>query len=290
MHKNYLTNYKAAISDYTLWLKIIEAENKGLISEQNKWLTKNKIDTEKKRSFGLTHATFIRMSDIAECYLNLRDYRNAIVWLNKGIISLKEYREHNRNSDELSSKYEGIIHYYKAISHSNLREMKIACNEIELAFNYGYDAEECKRLKLEINCNANTVPTNSINSIPMMKKAGVYEVPVIINGVLKLNFIFDAGATDISISPDVALTLIKTGTVSDADFIGTENYKLADGSTIKSKVFLIKEIQLGNKKINNVKASISNSVKAPLLLGQSVLNKFGKVTIDYNKGVILFEG
>ena len=123
----------------------------------------------------------------------------------------------------------------------------------------------------------------------MIKKGGVYEVPITINGVLKINFIFDAGASDVSISPDIALTLIKTGTVKDEDFIGTESYKLADGSTIKSKVFLIKEIQLGNKKVNNVKASISNSVKSPLLLGQSVLNKFGKVTIDYNKGVIVFE-
>jgi aspartyl protease family protein len=52
---------------------------------------------------------------------------------------------------------------------------------------------------------------------------------------------------------------------------------------------MIKEIQLGSKKINNIKASISNSINAPLLLGQSALNKFGKVTIDYNKGVIVFQ-
>ncbi|MBL0273596.1 MAG: retroviral-like aspartic protease family protein [Chitinophagaceae bacterium] len=114
-------------------------------------------------------------------------------------------------------------------------------------------------------------------------------MPVLINSVLKLDFIFDAGAADVSISADVALTLIRTGTVTDKDFLGTETYKFADGSTAKSKVFLIREIQIGNKKVTNVKASISNSVTAPLLLGQSVLNKFGKVTIDYNKGVIVFE-
>lgn len=135
----------------------------------------------------------------------------------------------------------------------------------------------------------NNISTINSSSIPMKNIGGVYEIPVLINGVLKLNFIFDAGASDVSISPDVALTLIRTGTVTDKDFLGTETYKFADGSTAKSKVFLIKEIQLGNKKVSNVKASISNSVKAPLLLGQSVLNKFGKVTIDYNIGVIIFE-
>jgi aspartyl protease family protein len=144
-------------------------------------------------------------------------------------------------------------------------------------------------LVIKDTSNNNNLKTINTNSIPMVKKGGVYEIPVIINGSLKLNFIFDAGASDVSISPDVALTLIRTGTVTNADFLGTETYKFADGSTAKSKVFLLKEIQLGNKKVKNIKASISNSINAPLLLGQSVLNKFGKVTIDYNKSVIVFQ-
>jgi aspartyl protease family protein len=127
------------------------------------------------------------------------------------------------------------------------------------------------------------------NSIPMTKIGGVYEIPIIINNVIKLNFVFDPGAADVSISADVALTLIRTGTVTEKDFLGTETYKFADGTTAKSKVFIIKEIRLGNKTVTNVKAAISNSIKAPLLLGQSLLNKFGKVIIDYNKGVITFQ-
>ena len=123
----------------------------------------------------------------------------------------------------------------------------------------------------------------------MVKNGGVYEIPVFINSSLKLNFIFDSGASDVSVSPDVALTLIRTGTVTDKDFIGTATYKFADGSIAKSKIFILKELQIGNKTITNVRASISNSLEAPLLLGQSVLNKFGKVTIDYKNGVIHFE-
>ena len=52
---------------------------------------------------------------------------------------------------------------------------------------------------------------------------------------------------------------------------------------------MIKEIQLGNRIVNNVKASISNSLNAPLLLGQSVLSRFGKVSINYTKGIIEFQ-
>jgi aspartyl protease family protein len=137
--------------------------------------------------------------------------------------------------------------------------------------------------------NTNSILTIKSNSIPMKKVGGVYEIPILINGVLKLDFIFDAGAADVSISPDVALTLIRTGTVSNDDFLGTEIYKFGDGSTAKSETFMLKEIQIGNKKVTNVKASISKSIKAPLLLGQSVLNRFGKVTIDYKKGMITFQ-
>jgi hypothetical protein len=46
---------------------------------------------------------------------------------------------------------------------------------------------------------------------------------------------------------------------------------------------------MGDKTVTNVKATISNSLGAPLLLGQSVLNKFGKGTIDYKNGVFRFE-
>jgi aspartyl protease family protein len=35
-----------------------------------------------------------------------------------------------------------------------------------------------------------------------------------------------------------------------------------------------------------VKASISNELKAPLLLGQSALSKLGKILIDYNLGTL----
>lgn len=136
---------------------------------------------------------------------------------------------------------------------------------------------------------SNGISTTNSNSIPMTKNGGVYEIPVVLNESLKLNFIFDAGASDVSISPDVALTLIRTGTLTDEDFLGSETYRFADGTKAKSKIFIIKEIQIGNKKVFNVRASIATSINAPLLLGQSVLNKFGKVSIDYKNGVIIFQ-
>ena len=39
----------------------------------------------------------------------------------------------------------------------------------------------------------------------------------------------------------------------------------------------------------NVSASISNSLEAPMLLGQNALSKLGKISIDYNYGILCVE-
>ncbi len=127
-----------------------------------------------------------------------------------------------------------------------------------------------------------------INIVKVKKSNGVFSVPVELNGVLKIDFIFDSGASDVSISPDVALTLLKTGTIKKEDWLEGAYYKFADGSTAKSKRFKMSSIKIGNKIIKNVTCSISNSIDAPMLLGQSVLGKFGKYTFDnVNQRLIL---
>jgi antitoxin component YwqK of YwqJK toxin-antitoxin module len=129
-----------------------------------------------------------------------------------------------------------------------------------------------------------------VNGIPskvsMTREGGVYKLPVELNGVLKIDFILDSGASELSISPDVALTLLKTGTIKDSDWLPGAYYRFADGSSAKSKRFVLKSIKIGDRLITNISCSISNSINSPMLLGQNVLSKFGKYTID-NKGQVL---
>ena len=137
-------------------------------------------------------------------------------------------------------------------------------------------------VKIEPNMNNN-------NEVAVKKVGGVYSLPVELNEVLKINFIFDSGASDVSISPDVALTLLKAETIKDSDWLQGEYYKFADGSIAKSKRFKLKSLKIGNKVIRNVTCSISNSIDSPMLLGQSVLNKFGKYTFDNKRQLLIFE-
>ncbi|MCK9403414.1 MAG: retroviral-like aspartic protease family protein [Chitinophagaceae bacterium] len=127
------------------------------------------------------------------------------------------------------------------------------------------------------------------NSIDLTFENGVYKLPVNLNGVMSLNFTLDLGASDVSISPDVFLVLYRAGTINESDFIGTETYKFADGSTAKSNVFNLKTLKIGDIEIKDVRTSISNNLNSPLLLGQSALKKLPSYKIDNQKNKLIID-
>ena len=65
-----------------------------------------------------------------------------------------------------------------------------------------------------------------------MEGDGTLVVRVTINGQLTLKFLIDSGASDVSIPADVVLTLVHAGMITDADFLGKQTYRLADGSRV----------------------------------------------------------
>lgn len=124
------------------------------------------------------------------------------------------------------------------------------------------------------------------NALPMERKDGVTYVWIEVNGI-PLKFIFDTGASSIFISPAEALVLVKQGTLEESDIIGTENYQDATGGISEGTVINLKEVKMGNKILRNVKASVSDNIQSPLLLGQSALEQFGSIEIDNKNARII---
>jgi clan AA aspartic protease (TIGR02281 family) len=122
----------------------------------------------------------------------------------------------------------------------------------------------------------------------MKRQGGTFVVPVLINNALILNFTVDSGASDVSIPADVVMTLVRTGTIVDADFIGEQTYVLADGSKVKSHRFRIRSLQVGDRVIENVVGSVA-PVKGSLLLGQSFLGRFKSWSIDNASHALVLE-
>jgi aspartyl protease family protein len=117
---------------------------------------------------------------------------------------------------------------------------------------------------------------------------GVLTIPIKINGE-QMHFIFDTGASLISISITEANRLYSRGKLTELDFIGKSNFIDANGDITEGTIINLKSVVIGNRELKNVQACIIYGQNASLLLGQSALQKFGKVSIDYNMNEIIFE-
>jgi aspartyl protease family protein len=117
---------------------------------------------------------------------------------------------------------------------------------------------------------------------------GILKIPVIINGV-ELYFIFDTGASLITISNREASFLYKNGKLLEKDLIGRSQFVDANGDISEGTIINLSSLRIGNRELQNVQACVIDGQNAPLLFGQSALQKFGKVSIDYAKNEISFE-
>jgi aspartyl protease family protein len=155
---------------------------------------------------------------------------------------------------------------------------------------YGLNKEPDPFEKINETKKEGFISDNSSNTLKLIKtSSGLIEIPIVLNDVLRINFIFDSGASEVSLSPDVALTLMRTGTIEESDWLPSQTYTFADGSTAKSKRFLIKKLIIGNQVLTNIEASISKSIDAPMLIGQNVMNKLGSITIDYENQLLIIK-
>lgn len=125
-----------------------------------------------------------------------------------------------------------------------------------------------------------------VSEVPFTHEGGVTKVKCRIND-LPLHFVFDTGASDVSISTVEATFMLKNGYLSEKDIIGQQTYMTADGSISAGTTIVLRKVIFGDLELDDIKASVVNSQKAPLLLGQTVLQRLGKIEIDNSRNVLV---
>jgi clan AA aspartic protease (TIGR02281 family) len=123
--------------------------------------------------------------------------------------------------------------------------------------------------------------------VRLIKEGGVYHLPAKINDAIELKFIVDTGAADVMIPADVALTLVRTGTIAGNDFLGKAAYQMADGTVAEHAKLNLRTLQIGSMVIRNVEASVG-PVEGTLLLGQSALEKLEPWRMETKRGAFVF--
>jgi len=167
---------------------------------------------------------------------------------------------------------------------------------ISLSFN---GCGGCSKSGLKDKSNRNSRTSSQTNDfgtsnsqgktiVKMETESGVKYIYVEING-LKLKFIFDTGASSICISAAEATVLYRQGTLKKEDILDIQFFQDATGSVSAGTRINLRTVKIGNRVLQNIEAIVIDNNDAPLLLGQSALEKFGKISIDNKNNVIIFE-
>lgn len=128
-------------------------------------------------------------------------------------------------------------------------------------------------------CAAGVTPALPKSTVQLARASGIFVAPVVLNGTVKQYAILDSGASNLQIPQEVADELRRNGTLTDADGLGQRRYILADGKGVQQRVFRLRSLQIGDKVMENVVASVS-APNSRVLLGQSVLRRLNGWAID----------
>jgi hypothetical protein len=125
--------------------------------------------------------------------------------------------------------------------------------------------------------------------IPLEQHGEVYTLPVLVNGVITLNFILDTGASEVVIPFNFVSTLMRAGTITEKDFLPGKSFKTADGSVVRSSRFRIRELNIQGYRVFDVPGVVSSVTGIPLL-GQSFLSRVESWTLDNRAHKLILSG
>ena len=295
--KDKMKDYDGAIEDYTMAITLNPDDAYSYMCRGNVYQLKGEIE-KGKRDFEET----IRLDSIpeqADCsffayyYLGEKDKALSVM------DALLEKDEKGNCYDAaclysiMGEKDKAISYLTKALENGYRRfahmERDRDLDNIRNMQAYKDLVNKYKRMQQELENEEKLVDNEQYEEkkeeIPFAKEGGVCKVKCTINN-LPLHFIFDTGASDVSISSVEATFMIKNGYLLPNDIIGRQNYLNANGEISEGTVINLRDVKFGDLHLNNVKASVVKNQSAPLLLGQTVLSRLGKIEIDNNKSVL----
>jgi predicted aspartyl protease len=117
---------------------------------------------------------------------------------------------------------------------------------------------------------------------------GVFVLSGLLDSTTQTYFIVDSGAATVQVPEEAVEEMKRKGTLTDADFMGQHRFILADGRGMQQRVFRLRTLQIGDRTMENVMATMG-APKSRALLGQSFLRRLNWWKIDNVRNAIEFE-
>ena len=284
-----------AIDDYTMAITLYPQFPYALALRADLYTKQGKVDLAKADWQQVidveTEQNNIDRSPYA--YLALGNNEKAIAIVDSIIASDKD---NAGNYYDAACIYSRMKNKEKALEYLSLALEKGYSNVYSILKDYDMDfLRDTEEFKSLINMYKKATPQKTaavlskmqevVSEIPFTKENGVCNVKCKINE-LPLYFVFDTGASTVSLSMVEATFMMKNGYLSNKDVVGNSAFMDANGNVSEGTIINLKKVQFGELNLDNVRASVVKNQKAPLLLGQTVLSRAGKIEIDNQKKVI----
>ena len=126
-------------------------------------------------------------------------------------------------------------------------------------------------------------------SVPLEEAGGVYIASCKINDS-DARFIFDTGAAAVTLSLEYYNKAVANGSLLKIDVLPeVVNFQIANGDIIEGRMINLRSFKIGDLEIRNVLATIISSQDSDMLLGQTLLKRFGSYTIDNNNNKLIIQ-
>ena len=300
-YKKLSGNTDGAIEDYTMSLALDPEYSYAYFSRGDAYKKQGKKDlanADYKKAIEL-ESTPEKYTCIFYAYQGLGEYDKAIAAINAFIATdttdAGNYYEAACLYSRMEDKANALKYFEKTLElgYSNFAHIE---RDYDLDFIRSTDEfkaliNKYKSLRQTQNSgvsNASIEKESVTSEVAFTKEDGICKVKCSING-LPLFFYFDTGAADVTISMVEATFMMKNGYLKEQDIVGSQRYIDANGNVSEGTVINLKTVDFGGLELENVKASVVRNQKAPLLLGQSVLGRLGKIEIDNQRQVLIIK-
>lgn len=287
-----------AIDDFTMSITLDPEYSYSYVSRGDVYARQGKLDLAKA-----DYKKVVEIEDSPEKYECLHYAYHGLGENDKAIAAIDSIIA--RDGDKKGNYYDAACLY------SRMQNKEKALEYLEKCLELGYNRFHHIRLDHDMDFIRNTEEFNRLlekyesktkssgsslhvsktkgeevtSEIPFTKENGICNVKCKIND-LPLYFVFDTGASIVSLSMVEATFMMKNGYLDKKDVVGSQYFQDANGNVSEGTIINIRHVDFGELKLENVRASVVRNQKAPLLLGQSVLSRLGKIEIDNSNHLI----
>lgn len=295
MTKKLVDDIDGAIDDYTMAITLFPKFPYALALRADLYTQQGKLDLAKADWLQVIDVES-EMNDIDRspyAYQALGNNEKAIALVDSIIASDKDNEGNYYDAACIYSrmkKREKALEYLAIALEKGYRNIENIMTDYDMDFlrdteEFNQLINKYKKVSPQMSVDVQTKQQEVVSEIPFTKENGVCSVKCKIND-LPLYFVFDTGASTVSLSMVEATFMMKNGYLSKKDVVGSSTFMDANGNVSEGTIINLKKVQFGDMNIENVKASVVRNQKAPLLLGQSVLSRIGKIEVDNQKQVV----